>query len=54
MAAEISPCGEVIAFITGINTIMTFDKEMNYIDDKPLEKEGKEDATSSDLGINDA
>ena len=33
---------------------MTFDKEMNYIDDKQLESTKEEEASSSDLGINDA
>jgi hypothetical protein len=52
LAAEISPCGELIVFITKLNTIIMFDKEMNIVDEKALE-EGKE-GDCSELGISDA
>ena len=53
MTAEISPCNELIVFITGLNTIILFDKEMNIIDEKPLE-EKFEDKNCEELGIIDA
>lgn len=52
LAAEISPCGELIVFVTKLNTIIMFDKEMNIVDEKALE-EGKE-GDCQDLGITDA
>ena len=48
LAAELSPCEELLVLATGANSLVLFDKEFNIIDEKPLD-DGE--GTPADLKI---
>jgi hypothetical protein len=48
LAAELSPCEELLVLATGANTLVMFDKEFNILDEKPLDDE---DGTPKDFKI---
>ena len=50
LAAELSPCEELLVLATGNNKLMLFDKEFNQVDEKPLD-DGE--GTGPDLKIED-
>jgi hypothetical protein len=37
LAAELSPCEELLVLASGNNSLILFDKEFNLIDEKPLD-----------------
>lgn len=37
LAAELSPCEELLVLATGSNSLILFDKEFNLVDEKPLD-----------------
>lgn len=49
LAAELSPCEELLVLATGANSLILFDKEFNLIDEKPMDD--GEGTSGSDLSV---